>query len=354
MLRLPERYRQKGEPEDGGMGTVIFCDDIHLDRVVAIKFIQDKRHHRRMLDEMRALLKMRSKHVVQVYDVVTPDAETLGIVQEFVAGNDLFNEAFPRKSKENYLKTIWQIAAGIADIHEVGVIHRDIKPNNMKLDREGIIKIFDFGLARDEGIGAVTRGFVGTPGFAAPELYRRADARFTKAVDTYAFGATALYLALEKLPDVLHEMPPDLSAGPFFGAVPFDLHPSLTEILDRCLSSDPDARPSMDAVKTEIARHLLVDKHQALFVFRGAPSYLNAMRRDVVLELPKIGKLGISYDGFAFRISEVSGEVEINNRMPNVGDQIPGSCVVSLGIAPRRASDRVFITFDISNPEIVL
>lgn len=354
MVRLPDRYRQRGESKDGGMGTVLFCDDVHLDRIVAIKFIQDKRYHRRMLDEMRALLKMRSKHVVQVYDVVTPDDSTLGIVQEFIDGEDLFDEEFPRESKENYLKTIWQIASGIADIHEVGVIHRDIKPNNMKLDHEGIIKIFDFGLARDEGERAVTRGFVGTPGFAAPELYRRADAKFTKAVDTYAFGATALYLGLKGLPDELLQMPPDLSAGAFFHAVPFDLHPTLKSILDQCLSFDPMLRPSMDDVRNEIARHLLVDKHQALFVFRGAPSYLNAVRRDVVLELPGIAKLGITYDGFAFKVSEVEGEVEINNRMPRVDDEIPGSCVVSLGVEPRRASDRVFVTFDISNPEIVL
>jgi serine/threonine-protein kinase len=354
MVRLPERYRQRGSREDGGMGTVIFCDDLHLDRIVAIKFIQDRRHHRRMLDEMHALLKMRSKHVVQIYDVVRPDEGTLGIVQEFINGSDLFNEAFPSESKSNYLKTIWQIASGIAEIHEVGVIHRDIKPNNMKLDPEGIVKIFDFGLARDEGIEAVTQGFVGTPGFAAPELYQRGNARFTKAVDTYAFGATALYLGLKSLPDQLHQMPPDLSAGTYFDAVPFDLHRNLKEILDKCLSQDPDVRPSMEVVRKEIGRHLLVDKHQALFVFKGSPSYLNAMRRDVLLELTNIAKLGISYDGFDFKVSEVSGEVEINNRTPSVGDEIPGSCVVSLGLEPRRASDRVFVTFDISNPEIVL
>lgn len=353
MAHLPDRYVDTGDSKDGGMGTVIFCQDTHLDRIVAIKFIQDKRDHRRMLDELDALLKMRSKHVVQIYDVVTPAPDTIGIVQEYIEGNDLFNEPFPRASQQNYLKTIWQIAAGIADIHDAGVIHRDIKPNNMKLDHEGIVKIFDFGLAREEGAKAVTRGFVGTAGFAAPELYR-ADAKFTKAVDTYAFGATALYLALENLPDELRKMPPDLTGGSFFGATPFDLQPNLISVLDRCLLANPAERPSMEEVKKEIARHLLVDRHQALFVFRDEPSYLNASRRDVVLDLPDVGRLDITYDGFAFKVSFVSGEVRINNRVPNVGDEIPGSCVVALGDRHRRASDRVFVTFDISNPEIVL
>lgn len=353
MSHLPERYKQVGPAEEGGMGTVLFCDDVHLDRRVAIKFIQDKRHHRRMMDEMLALLKMRSKHVVQVFDIVRPN-DDLGIVQEYVDGDDLFKDSYPRLSRENFLKTIWQIAAGIADIHETGVIHRDIKPNNMKRDREGIVKIFDFGLARDEGAAAVTQGFVGTPGFAAPELYKRGTAKFTAAVDTFAFGATALYLALGYLPSELEEIPPELGEGGFFNMSPFSLHPALIQILDRCLAPDPSSRPAMGAVKREIARHLVVDQHQALFVFRGSPSYLNAQRRDVLLELPGVAKLGISYDGFDFKVNEVSGEVDINNSMPSVGDVIPGSCVVSLGRPPRRATDRVFITFDISNPEIVL
>jgi serine/threonine protein kinase len=351
---LPARYSENGKSAEGGMGTVVFCHDSHLDRTVAIKFIKEKAHHRRMKDELDALLKMRSKHVVQIYDIVTPDIDTLGIVQEFIEGNDLFHEPFPRTSQDHYLKTIWQIAAGISDIHAADVIHRDIKPNNMKLDHEGIIKIFDFGLARDEGIKAVTRGFVGTTGFAAPELYTL-DAKFTKAVDTYAFGATALYLATEDLPDELKQIPPRLlDNASYFNRLPFGLQPTLINLLDLCLHQEPTLRPSMESIKQEIARHLLVDKHQALVVFQGQPLYLNARNRSVTLNLPDIGKLDIAYDGFSFRVSNVSGEVLINNIAASVGDEIPGSCVVSLGDQNRRTNFRKFITFDVSNPEIVL
>jgi serine/threonine protein kinase len=353
MQDLPSRYIRTGASQDGGMGTVVFCNDSHLERPVAIKFIQDQKNHRRILDELDALLKMRSKHVVQIYDVVRPDANTIGIVQEFIEGNDLFNDPFPVQSKQNYLKTIWQIAAGIADIHDAGVIHRDIKPNNMKLDHEGIVKIFDFGLARDEGSKAVTRGFVGTPPFAAPELYR-ADAHFTQAVDAYAFGSTALYLALHDHPDNLKKMPPVLQGGGFFNIIPFEFDPAVINILNQCLLENPAERPTLQAVKNELARYLLIDKHQGLFVFNGKPSYLNSTNRDVLLEVPNIGRLGVSYNGLSFNVSEVSGEVLINNRIPTVGDEMPGSCVVSLGVAPRRANERVFVTFDISNPEIVL
>lgn len=164
------------------MGSVLPCKDLTLQRDVAIKVIHGATHRRRMLDELSALAKMRSKHVVQVYDVLQPSRDEIGIVQEFISGVDLFDEGASPDDTTGFYKQIWQIASGISDIHALGVIHRDIKPNNMKIDSEGVVKIFDFGLARDEGPSAATMGFVGTRGFAAPELYR-GPVRFTKAVD---------------------------------------------------------------------------------------------------------------------------------------------------------------------------
>ena len=74
-------------------------------------------------------------------------------------------ECFAAPASTNaYYKQLSQIAAGITDIHAVDEIHRDIKPNNIKIDPEGVIKIFDFGLARETGPAAATVGFVGTPG----------------------------------------------------------------------------------------------------------------------------------------------------------------------------------------------
>ncbi|CAG0958073.1 partial Serine/threonine-protein kinase PrkC, partial [Anaerolineales bacterium] len=171
MINLPKRYTPLGDSDSGGFSKVIYCTDNHLDRKVAIKFIQDENEKKLILKELRALLKMRSKHVVQVYDIVKGENDSLGIVEEFIEGDLLWDSDYPQQSADNYLKTLWQIASGIADIHKAGVIHRDIKPNNMKLDAEGIVKIFDFGLAKQEGLDAKTKGFKGTYGFAAPELF---------------------------------------------------------------------------------------------------------------------------------------------------------------------------------------
>ena len=349
MKKLPGRYVADGREAAGGMGDVIFCDDTHLDRKVAIKFISDERNRHRILDELKALLKMRSKHVVQVFDVVSAGDE-LGIVQEYIDGTDLSEIELPFASSEIYMRALWQIAAGIADIHAIDVIHRDIKPNNMRLDPEGIVKIYDFGLARDEGHDAKTRGFVGTPYFAAPELFRFADVRFTKAVDIYAFGVTALYLATKSLPAQLKAIPPQLTGTNFFGTIALPV--PVIQILNQCLKDAPEARPTMAEVRDILARYLLKDKHEAVVVFQQRSSSLNATSREVRLNLPNMGKLRILYDGLTFNALDVSGDVYINNRRAVENMELPGSCVVALG--PDQSRDRRYITFDLSQPEIVL
>lgn len=346
------RYEVEGESLVGGMAAVLPCKDIVLDRRVAIKIMPGKTEQRRILDELGALLKMRSKHVVQVYDVLQVNQGDLAIVQEFIEGKDLFDNTLEPKTVEEYLKLVWQIAAGISDIHCLDVIHRDIKPNNMKVDPEGVVKIFDFGLARDEGAGASTVGFVGTPGFAAPELYED-RAIFTAAVDTYAFGATALFLGLRDLPAELRQHPPVIAGSDYFTGIPFKLADEVVITLNACLSADPADRPPMMYVRDTIAKHLLHDRHKALVVFEGQASYLDKNRKSVSLRLPLMGEVEICYNGFSFVINSVAGDVFVNNRRVTVGDNLPGACVVALG-APEQKNLRKYITFDLSHPEIVL
>lgn len=353
MVKLPKRYTQIASPTSGGFSDVICCKDNHLGRKVAIKFIKDKIEKKRLLDELHALLQMRSKHVVQVYDLVPGEHDSIGIVEEFIEGKDLWDSDFPRKYPDHYLKTLWQIAAGIADIHAAGVIHRDIKPNNMKLDAEGIVKIFDFGLARNAGANAKTKGFKGTLGFAAPELFGDATVAFTSAIDTYAFGATAIFLACQDLFPSMKKSPPQPVKGGAFSKLPIAIPVELTGLLDKCLVHEPADRPLMSAVRDELARHLLRDRHQALAVYNGKPFVITADNRSAGFDYANVGKIEIAYDGLKFSVHVATGEVYINNTPAHPGEDIPGSCVVALGGAYRR-NKRAFITFDVSNPEVVL
>lgn len=349
---IADRYEVLGPLLAGGMASVFPCQDSILERKVAIKVMPGSAHRRRVRDELSALLKMRSKHVVQVYDVLRWSDDDLAIVQEFIDGEDLFSPEVAPTNTAQYLKLVWQIASGIADIHSLDVIHRDIKPNNMKVDGEGLVKIFDFGLARDEGPDAATMGFVGTRGFAAPELYQD-EVLFTAAVDTYAFGATALFLGMRDLPAELKKQPPLSAAANYFSTLPFSLSDEVSEVLHACLSYDPDDRPAMQDVRTVLAKHLLRDRHKALIVYDGRESYLDAANRSVSLDLPRMGNIEIRYDGFCFYVHSVSGDVYINNARCAVSDVLPGACVVTLG-APEYQNRRKYITFDLSHPEIVL
>ncbi|WP_208604732.1 protein kinase domain-containing protein, partial [Pseudomonas lactis] len=90
------------------------------------------------------------------------------IVLEFINGETLSSASF--SADTNYLHLIWQISCGLADIHSHEIIHRDIKPGNIKIDGEGVVKILDFGLSRNNA-AAETRSIIGTPVFMAPELW---------------------------------------------------------------------------------------------------------------------------------------------------------------------------------------
>lgn len=353
MPALPKRYTPLGDSDSGGFSKVIYCTDNHLERKVAIKFIQDENEKKLILKELRALLKMRSKHVVQVYDVVNGKEDSLGIVEEFVEGDLLWDSDYPRKSADNYLKTLWQIAAGIADIHEAGVMHRDIKPNNMKLDSEGIVKIFDFGLAKHVEIDAQIKGFKGTYGFAAPELFGDSTIPLTPAIDTYAFGATAIFLACHDLPSSMKKLPPPPVTDDQFSRLPVSIPTELIGLLNACLAYNPAERPAMAIVRDELARHLLRGKHQAIAVHKRTPYIINAWNPSAELDSTGIGKIEILYTGLKFIVYIAIGEVFINNSPAVQGEEIPGSCVVALGGAHRR-NDREYVTFDVSNPEVVL
>jgi serine/threonine protein kinase len=302
LTNLPARYQPTGNSAQGGFGSVIFCTNLHLDRPVAIKFIQDPSEESRLVDEIRALLQMRSKHVVQVYDLVGLESGSVGIVEEYIDGEDLWSSNFPNLSLGNYLESLWQVASGLTDIHRAKIIHRDIKPNNMKLDGEGLIKIFDFGLARDEGIDAKTKGFKGTPGFAAPELYSHNTVAFSREIDTYAFGACAIFFTGAALPHCLMLMPPVALQPGYFSRLPLGIPLELGELLESCLSTDPAARPAMEDVRDEIARYLLKDKHQAIVIYNGNVQYLNSQTKSVQLELSGIGKIVIAYNGLHFKV----------------------------------------------------
>ncbi|HEY9301113.1 MAG TPA: serine/threonine-protein kinase [Phormidium sp.] len=352
---IPSRYKSTGETFKGGMGEILICEDVQLERKVAIKFIQDVKDQRRLFDEINALQNIRSKHVVQIFDAFLSESNRrVGIVQEYVSGDDL--ESFSGKqnlSLEQYLKILYQIASGLSDIHSQGLIHRDIKPNNMKFDESNIIKIFDFGLARFSSKDDSTLGFTGTLGFAAPELFRSGLVSFTSAVDSYAFGVMAWYLSRTPLSQAFLKAPPETDAFPSFSSLSLGLPSNIVRMLDLTLSSDVESRPSMTEARDLIGNHLLFGKHRGLIVTGDSKYVLEKLNQSVTLQAKAVGEIRIKYDGLDFVVDSTTGSVYINNVKAQIHQSLPKGCVITLGDVSLGGA-RQFITFDISNPEVVL
>jgi len=341
-------------PGVGGQGSVIFCDDKHLDRKVAIKFLSPGSEKKRIFDEVAALQKVRSKYVVEMFDIVPEGpANHIGIVQEYLPGVDLtgFPKQNPAPTAHDFLLVSYQLALGLENVHEQGQIHRDIKPHNLRYDAERILKIHDFGLSRpDDGRTNNTVGYVGTPGYTAPELHIGGHVTFTTAIDVYAFGATALYLARGKLPAELLENPPrgEDWARRGFATLPFTLPPAVCALLNRCLANAPTARPAMTEVRQCIEHHLVQGRHRALLV-AGTQTYVcDGTNPAIRLNNQRGDEMGVFYDGMSFAINDVVGNCYVNNSPVVVGARIPGSCVVTIG-----TGHRLFVTVDVSHPEVV-
>ncbi|MCO7521373.1 MULTISPECIES: serine/threonine-protein kinase [unclassified Pseudomonas] len=348
-MLVANRYEVSSGGAAGGMGEVVQCFDTNLQRRVVMKRLQPGVDTRRIVDEQMSLAKLRSKNVVQLYDVVSLSdrgVSEVGIVLEYIDGKDL--EPGGYEVGVEYLRVLWQIASGLSDIHDVGIIHRDIKPENIRIDHDGVVKIFDFGLSRFED-EAKTVSVIGTAAYMAPELWAQKPISFTKAVDVYAFGVLCVSLVNRdfSLVSKLRSRREDIDGVSYHLK---GLHEDILLMISACLSKEPAERPVMSEVARMLAKHLLKNKHKALVVMSGKVHQLDAENKKIGLRAQDVGEITIVYDGFDFKVETTSGAVYLNNTRVSPGDLVPGCCVITFGAAGKRR----FVTFDVSNPEVLV
>ncbi|HOW85020.1 MAG TPA: serine/threonine-protein kinase [Candidatus Aminicenantes bacterium] len=209
------RFEIIEEIGQGGMGTVYKAYDSKIREVVALKLLKpeiasDLEVIERFRNEIKLARQVAHRHVCRMYDI-GEEWLTIYISMEYVPGEDL--KSFIRRSGHlTEAKAVWlarQIAEGLAEAHRLGVVHRDLKPQNVMIDKDGNAKIMDFGIARSlHTKGATGTGvIIGTPEYMAPEQAegREVDQR----VDIYALGA------------ILFEMV--TGRAPFEGATPLSI-----------------------------------------------------------------------------------------------------------------------------------
>jgi predicted Ser/Thr protein kinase len=195
----------------GGMGTVFLCEHRQLDRLVAVKVLpreqaRDKVTLERFQREARAAAALDHPNIVRVHDV-SPGPGPAFLVMEYAEGKDL-QEVLDQRGPVPYRKAVGyalQAAAGLQHAHERGVVHRDIKPGNLLLDRHGVVKVLDMGLARfldkDDRLTQDfdTAGVLGTADYISPEQ-AIASSDVDGRTDIYSLGVTLYTLICGRTP----------------------------------------------------------------------------------------------------------------------------------------------------------
>lgn len=175
---LNARYRIHSELGRGGMGVVYRAIDMEMNRVVAIKLLppslaEDKNLLARFKNEIVNTGQLDHPHIAKIYDI----GEAGGAyyyVMELIEGSDLrggLNE-HGRYSIEDACRLLSEIASALDCAHEKGIIHRDVKPENVLIDSIGSVRIVDFGIAKAVGATRMTGGMIGTPEYISPEQAR--------------------------------------------------------------------------------------------------------------------------------------------------------------------------------------
>ncbi|MGP3919671.1 serine/threonine-protein kinase [Nonomuraea sp. 10N515B] len=259
---LAGRYRLDTRIGAGGMGEVWRGEDIVLARTVAVKVLlpgrmEDPGFVARFQGEARAMATINHAGVVDVYDYGV-SGDTVYLVMKFVDGEplDRLLSRLGRIPPQAAMELIAQAASALQAVHDQGIVHRDVKPGNLLVQRDGTLVLTDFGIARSDLANRLTdAGMVlGTAAYCAPE--QAEGAPVTPAVDIYALGVVAYECLVGQRPfdgdsavtialKHIREAPPPL---------PPSIPPAVRTLVEIALSKDPARRYPTAKAMSEAAR----------------------------------------------------------------------------------------------------
>jgi predicted Ser/Thr protein kinase len=251
---LAGRYRVVGLLGRGGMGEVFRADDLKLKQPVALKFLPEALSNdgaalARFYQEVSVARQVSHRHVCRVYDVGEAEGSHF-ISMEYVRGETLSSllKRIGRLPEDKAVETARQLCAGLAAVHDAGVLHRDLKPANVMLDERGDVRITDFGIAAVASDLRGAEALAGTPAYMSPEQLEGRG--LTTRSDLYSLGLVLYELFTGKrafeassLPELLRLRQSDTQPSAPSSHVK-DLDPSVERVIFRCLERDPDKRPA--------------------------------------------------------------------------------------------------------------
>ena len=257
-------YRILEKLGEGGMGVVYKAEDMKLERMVALKFLPrdisiTPEDRARFLQEARAASAVSHPNVCVIHDIADHEGQQF-IVMEYVEGRTL-GQLVPIEKTQDALGYAIQIGEALQEAHSRGVVHRDIKADNVMVGRNNVVKVMDFGLAKLKGSLKLTRtsSTVGTLAYMAPEQIRGADVDARS--DIFSFGvllyemlaghlpfageheAAIMYSIVNEDPQPIQKYRPDVSS-------------EILHIVNRALEKDPDDR-------YQTVREMVIDLRRA-------------------------------------------------------------------------------------------
>ncbi|NUQ97412.1 MAG: protein kinase [Streptomyces sp.] len=270
------RYQLRDLLGEGGMASVHLAYDSVLDRQVAVKTLhtdlgREQAFRERFRREAQAVAKLTHTNIVSVFDTGEDSLDgmtTPYIVMEYVEGRPLGSvldedvRQFGAMPADKALKITADVLAALEISHEMGLVHRDIKPGNVMVTKRGVVKVMDFGIARamQSGVTSMTQTgmVVGTPQYLSPEqaLGRGVDARS----DLYSVGIMLFQLVTGRLPfeadsplaiAYAHVQEEPVAPSSINRALP----PAVDALVARALKKNPNERfPSSESMRDECLR----------------------------------------------------------------------------------------------------
>ena len=364
--RTISHYKILEKLGEGGMGVVYKAQDIKLDRIVALKFLPkhllcDQEAKTRFEHEAKAASSLNHPNITTIHEIDEFEGECF-IAMEYVEGNSL-KELIKEKTFtiEEVLNIAIQAAEGLNAAHKKGIVHRDIKSDNIMLTVDGLVKIMDFGLAKLRGVSKLTRtgSTVGTLGYMSPEQVQGIEV--DQRSDIFSFGVVLYEMITGQLPfkgeheaaiiySILNEAPEPLAR------CKANIPGELQRTVDKALSKNreeryqhiDDFRADLKEIPKEVEFHtinpqpsiavlpftnLSADKEQEYFCDGMAEEIINALSQ--IEDLRVVARTS----AFFFRGKEM--DIREIGRKLNVETVMEGSV--------RKAGNRLRITAQLVN-----